>query len=83
MTPSACTSPPAAAIADAEHGEHHDDGAEVLGVELEEVAAPVVLQHAVELRQHGGDDLLGRHREQRGVVPPLLGPPAPRGEYGR
>ena len=62
-----------APVATPSGGEHHHDGAEILGVQLEEVAAPVVLQHAVELREDGGDDLLGRHRERRGVVPPRAG----------
>ena len=45
MPPSAFTSRPARAVGHAEDGEDHGNGAEVLGVQLEEVAAPVVLEH--------------------------------------
>ena len=37
--------PPPAPVADPERREHHDDRAEILGVQLEEVAAPVAVEH--------------------------------------
>ena len=64
---------PALPAPDAERCEHDHDDAEILGVELEEIASPVVLQHAVELGEKCGDDLLRRHGEAGGVGPAAAG----------
>ncbi len=57
-----------------ERRQRDDHRAEVLGVQLEEVAAPVVLEHAVELGQDRGEQLLGRHRVADGVLPAAARP---------
>ena len=69
MAPSACTSRRRLRSPTPEGGKHHDDRPEILGVQLEEVAAPIPVEHPVELRQHRRHQLLGRHREEDGVVP--------------
>ena len=48
----------------------NDEGPEILGVQLEEVPAPVALEHAVELGQDRGEELFGGQRVADRVLPP-------------